>query len=130
MSASDVKGSGQTHLPIRALKPAERAELVTRIRFELGLRRGRKVSQAEFARLVSEIIGLDKPLSDVTVHGWEKGAEPGFLAGCAIAHLGGLPAEALAFRSESSAPAKASGFPKLKGRPIVPAPAKRRGKSA
>lgn len=48
--------------------------------------------------MVSEVLELERPLSVNAAHGWEKGAEPGFLAGCAIAHLGGLPAEALAFR--------------------------------
>lgn len=82
-------------VPLTAI---ERATLVKRIRFELGIRLGRQVTQAEFARMVSDIVGLAKPLSMMAAHGWEKGAEPGFMAGCAIAHLGGLPAEALAFK--------------------------------
>lgn len=44
----------------------------------------------------------ERTVSHATVPDWEKGAEPGFLAGCAIAHLGGLPAEALAFKQASS----------------------------
>lgn len=130
------------------LTPAERGEMIQRIRFELGIRRGRKLTLAEFGDLVSGVAGLGRSISHATVIGWEKGAEPGFLAGCAIAHLGGLPAEALAFRqaggdsrpaSEAYGPpptaplkrvAELRSFPPLKGRPITPAPAKKRGKSA
>lgn len=99
--------------------------------------------------MVSDVLELERPLSVNAAHGWERGAEPGFLAGCAIAHLGGLPAEALAFKQAGGAsrPAseayplaeptplrqvaeKPSGFSAPKGRRITPAPAKRRGKRA
>ena len=89
------------------LTPAERGEKVQRIRFELGIRRGRKVTLSEFGELVSGLSGLERSVSHATVIGWEKGAEPGFLAGCAIAHLGGLPAEALAFKPLEAPSARA-----------------------
>lgn len=102
-----------------------------RIRFELGLKRGRKVTQVEFAQMISELLGLPQPLSGTSVLGWEKGAEPGFLAGCAIAHLGGLPAEALAFKSAGR---DAQDLPRAPRHPITgddrAKPAKRRRKGA
>lgn len=120
------------------LTPDQRAELVKRIRFELGLQLGRNITLTEFGEMVGQLLGLAKPFSPTAAMGWERGAEPGFLAGCAIAHLGGLPAEALAFKqAKESAESREGGLawgqlPPLKGVPIRPAKsgAKKKGKSA
>lgn len=76
----------------------ERAEKIQRIRFELGLRQGRKVTLTEFAARVSRVLRLERALSSSAALGWEQGAEPSFMVGCAIAQLGGLPAADLGFR--------------------------------
>lgn len=134
--------------PPRLLSAAERAAVIRRIRTELSGDVGGPVSLKRFGALVATALGVEKPFSASVVQGWERGAEPAFLTGCAIAHLGGLPAEALAFKQSGGASRPASeeygppptaplrkvaergGFPTLKGRPITPAPAKRRGKRA
>lgn len=133
--------------PLQVSAP-ERAAIIRRIREGLSTEVGGDVSLKRFGALVARMLGEEKPFSASVVQGWERGAEPAFLTGCAIAHLGGLPAEALAFKQAGGAsrPAPAdyappptaplrkiaerSGFPSLRGHPITPAPAKKRGKSA
>ncbi|MHB0961948.1 MAG: hypothetical protein ACYC5V_01940 [Gemmatimonadaceae bacterium] len=83
---------------LHPLTRRERAEKIQRIRFELGLRRGRKVTLTEFAADVSQVLRLERALSSSAALGWEQGAEPSFMVGCAIAHLGGMPAADLGFR--------------------------------
>lgn len=70
-----------------------------------------------------------RTVSHATALGWERGAEPGFLAGCAIAHLGGLPAEALAFK-QAGGEIPAAPFPRLKGTPNTTVASRKGGKRA
>ena len=99
-SAESVTSPGQARRApvLQTLTRRERAEKIQRIRFELGLRRGRKVTLTEFAARVSKVLRLERALSSSAALGWEQGAEPSFMVGCAIAHLGGIAAEELGFR--------------------------------
>lgn len=51
-----------------------------------------------FGELVAQMVGLDGSFTSSTVLRWEEGAEPGLVAGCAIAALGDVSPDTLAFQ--------------------------------
>lgn len=90
----------RTRIP---LDPEERGRRIRDIRLRLAPVMGENVTQSRFGELVAEVAGLDRPFNQSTAKRWEEGAEPGFVAGCAIALLGGVAIESLAFEDEPSA---------------------------
>lgn len=115
--------------------PAERGKLIRDIRLALAPVVGDNVSQARMGQLVGDYAGLETGFNQSTVKRWEEGAEPGLIAGCALAGLGGIAPDALVFRPtedavelspEEAEPAESS--PTL--RALAAHHAQRRGKRA
>lgn len=80
-----------------------------------------------FGELVAQMVGLDVGFTSSTVLRWEEGAEPGLVAGCAIAALGDVSPDTLAFQdvAEDAHPAEGRVIPHNAYRPAEPEAAPR-----
>lgn len=95
--ANSARGKGNIVRQRTLLDATERGKRIKDIRLRLAPELGGNVSQGKFGRLVADTAGLEKPFNSSTASRWETGAEPGLIAGCAIAYLGGVTAESLVF---------------------------------